>query len=159
MSIPRPTLPIFTSVLGVLGIAGGVYNFVSPAEGAKGFGLTPASKTPPTAHSKAFEHAFILVHGIRNVGVGLTTVGLVLFWQFSPLCRASPQAALAVRQCLGISLAAGTVVGLGDAWIIKRFSDAEGVETEAREVAVIQSAGHAVTAVAIAGLGLTYLLV
>ncbi|KAK7432993.1 hypothetical protein QQZ08_000464 [Neonectria magnoliae] len=81
MSIPRPALPVFTSVLGVLGVAGGIYDFVSPAEGAKGF-------APLSAHVKALDHAFILVHGIRNIGVGLTTLGLVLFWQFSPLCQA-----------------------------------------------------------------------
>ncbi|KAH7166288.1 hypothetical protein EDB81DRAFT_282821 [Dactylonectria macrodidyma] len=160
MSLYRPALPIATSALGLLGIGSGIYNFIAPIEGAKGFGLQSTStSSTASAHAKAIEGALIRVHGIRNIGVGLSTVSLVLFWQFSPLCQSSPLAALAVRRCLGITLTLGTIVGLGDAWILKQFSDTDGVESEAKELASAKGTAHAIMAIVISGLGLTYLLV
>ncbi|KAH7140083.1 hypothetical protein B0J13DRAFT_623958 [Dactylonectria estremocensis] len=145
MSFYRPALPIATSALGLLGIGGGIYNFVAPTEGAKGFGLqTTSTALSTSAHAKAIEGAFIRVHGIRNIGVGLNTVGLVLFWQFSSG---------------RITVTLGTIAGLGDVWILKQFADAEDVESEAKELALAKSMAHAIMAIAISGLGSTHLVV
>ncbi|ETN47060.1 uncharacterized protein HMPREF1541_01250 [Cyphellophora europaea CBS 101466] len=157
LSSLRPALPIFTGLLGVVALGGGAYNFVSPLEGAKGFGLLAPAKD--AAHADAFQEAYIRVHGIRNIGTGLSTLTLVLMWQFSDLCRTSPIAALAVKRCMGISLVLGTTVGLGDAWILKQYAESPGVGQEAVALARGKSTAHAVTALVIASVGLGWLMV
>lgn len=155
LSSLRPALPVFTGLMGLLGLGGGIYNFADPVEGAKGFGLIAPSGTG--SHAAAFETAYIRIHGIRNLGMGLVNLGLVLYWQYSDLCRTSPIAATAVQRVLGISFLLGTIVGLGDAWILKQFADSPGVEAEAANLGREKSQGHAVMAVAIASLGLGWL--
>lgn len=151
-------LPVFTSLLGLLGIGGGIYNLISPPEGARGFGLSVPPAPRSSAHFSAAQRALIAVHGVRNIGSGLSLISLVLFWKFSSLCETSPFAELAVRRCIGISLTTGSVVGFGDAWLLEKFANTEGVGKEAKDLAGEKSIGHAVTAVVIAGMGLTYLL-
>lgn len=164
--LPTATLPVLVGVLSSLALLGGAYNFAAPLEGAKAFGLLPADggkKTP-----SAFETAYIRVHGIRNIGVGLGNAGLLLYWLFSDTCRQSVVAEQVVRRCLGIGLVTGTVVGMGDAWILNQYyqdiesevgqqGDKSGLK-EARELASAKSKGHAFTAVGILAVGLGLLL-
>lgn len=152
-TLQTAALPTFTTLLGLLSLGGGIYNFANPAAGATGFGLTP----PNITSTSPFETAYIRVHGIRNIAGGLTNLALISFWQFSGFCRDNPAAAAAVRRCLGLSLTIGTVVGLGDAWIVGRYAkDVE--EGEVKETAKGKSMGHAGMAVVIAGVGLGMLL-
>lgn len=74
----------------------------------------------------------IHVYGIRNLGVGLSTLGLTAFWKLSPTCRMSPLAADAAKKCLGICMMFGTLVALGDAWIVRQFANSSELEEEAR---------------------------
>ena len=155
LSSLKPALPVFTGLLGVLGLGGGIYNFANPVEGARAFGLVAPSGV--SSQAAAFQTAYIRIHGIRNIGMGLVNLSLVLFWQFSDLCRTSPIAAEALKRILAINFLLGPIVGLGDAWILKQFADSPGVEPEAANLGREKSQGHAVTAVLIASLGLGWL--
>jgi hypothetical protein len=155
LSSLKPALPIFTGLLGLLGLGGGIYNFIDPHGGAKGFGLIAPTSNQP--HAAAFQQAYVRIHGLRNAGVGLTNLALLLYLQFSDVCQTSPVAAAAVRKCLGIGLTLGTLVGLGDAWILRRFEGSAGVEGEAKTLAAEKSTAHALTSLVILSVGLGWL--
>ena len=150
-------MPVFTGTLSLLGLAGGLYNFVQPLEGAKGFGLIAPAAT--SQHATAFQTAYIRIHGIRNIGTGVVNIGLLLYLQFSNLCQTSPIAAEAVKKCIGLGLTLSTVVALGDAWILKQFADSPGVNSEGAQLGAAKATGHALTSGIILGLGLCWLYV
>ncbi|KAF4978006.1 hypothetical protein FZEAL_5551 [Fusarium zealandicum] len=149
-------VPALPALLGLTGVGVGIYSFVSPYDAIRKFGLRNSSpaKGSDSAHMEAFQRSVIYGYGIRNVGVGLANLGLVAYWRFSPECRVSPVAALIVQKCLGVCLLAGTVVGLGDAWIMRQFAKEEGVVGEAESDASKASVGHGVTAILIFATGL-----
>ena len=161
--IPQAVFPTLVGLLSVTALGGGIFNFVNPLEGAKGFGLLP-SKGGSQATLSPFEQAYIRVHGIRNVGVGLGNFVLLAYWAFSD----NPAVGRIVRTCLGLGIVAGTVVGLGDAWILKQYakdiaaSTADvGDEKGAKEVTTLaegKGTGHAVTAMVIFAVGAGMLL-
>jgi hypothetical protein len=153
----RPALPVFSGLLSLLALGGGIYNFIEPREGAKAFGLIAQSGS--SSHTTAFETAYIRIHGIRNIGNGLVNISLLLYLQFSDLCQTSPIAASTVKKCIGIGLTLGTVVGLGDAWILKQFADSPEVDGDAAKLAAAKSTGHALTSGVILGLGLCWFYV
>ncbi|TDZ40109.1 hypothetical protein CTRI78_v010381 [Colletotrichum trifolii] len=158
-SLWNPTaLPLFTSLLAILGAADGISNLVRPDLGAANFGLTPPSRT--AAHPSqldAFHHALVKVKGARNLHMASCVVGLALYGACSETCRASPAAALAVRRCLGIVLALGSGVGFSGAAVISDYVAGEGVDEGARELGRSKMWMHLVTNVPILALGVVYL--
>ena len=154
-SIPF-VLPILTATLSSLAIGGGIYNFQNPSEGAKVFGIL-LSDSKPSSSPTPIEEAYIKVHGIRNLATGLSGLSLLAFLQFSNITTASPVAAAAVRKAIGITFVVGTVVGLGDAWILSQLAQREGVSGEAERLATEKSMGHAFMAFPIAALGAAWL--
>ncbi|EEU36636.1 uncharacterized protein NECHADRAFT_51923 [Fusarium vanettenii 77-13-4] len=148
-----PALPV---LLGLTGVGVGIYSFVSPLDAIRMFGLrapSPSDKNLPSAHAEAFQKSAIYIYGIRNIGVGLANLGIFVFWKLSPVCQTNPAASDAVRLCLGICLILGTTVGLGDAWIIRKFAKDEGVQGEAKTEATKASVNHAITAAVILATG------
>ncbi|KAF4469095.1 hypothetical protein FALBO_4007 [Fusarium albosuccineum] len=147
-----PAVPVLLSVTGV---SVGIYSFVSPNTAIRMFGLPPPApeKESTSPHAAAFQRSVVYAYGIRNVGVSIGQLGLLAFWQFSPICRASPLAAAVTKRCLGLCMMLGTVVGLGDAVIIRQFAKDEGVVGEAKAEATKASINHAVTAVLIFATG------
>ncbi|KAF4455767.1 hypothetical protein F53441_1966 [Fusarium austroafricanum] len=146
------TLPLF---FGLMGTSVGIYSFVSPFDAIRVFGLhPPASEKASSSHSEAFQKSLIYAYGLRNVGTGLSTLGLYAFWQFSPICQVSPLAAAVTKKCMGLCFMIGTFVGVGDAVIIRQFANKEDVQGEAEEKAIAASISHGVTAVLIFATGL-----
>lgn len=152
-STVRSILPIASASLGLLGIAGGLLNFASPAEGARGFGITPSSPEPtPT------ELAYIRVHGIRNISGCAALVGLCAYLRFSSLCQTSPVAAAAVRKVIGITSIAGCYMGFVDSWILAQFADRKSVNGDAVELARSKSKSHAILGVPTVMIAVLWLL-
>lgn len=141
-------LPFAPVLFGLTGIGIGIYSFISPNSAIRMFGLQPSSQklSSTSVSPKAFETSTIQASGIRNIGSGLALTGLVTYWQYSFVCRTSPFAALVAKQCLGVCLLSGCVVGLGDAWITYHFAKDEGVSGEAQNDAFKASSGHGITA-------------
>ncbi|KAF2795754.1 hypothetical protein K505DRAFT_348408 [Melanomma pulvis-pyrius CBS 109.77] len=151
-------LPTIATLLGLTGVGGGVYTFISAQDAIRSFGLRPppsSTKTALSKHADAFEQSMIHVYGIRNLGVGLSTLGLTAFWKLSPTCQTSPLAADISKKCLGICMMFGTLVALGDAWIVRQFGKSSELEEEARIEASKASTGHALVSVPILATGLT----
>lgn len=146
-----PAVPFF---LGLMGAGMGVYSLTSPYEAIHGFGLRgpPADKATPQAD--AYQKSLIYAYGIRNLGVGLGSMGLFAFGQFHPLCHSNPVAAAVARKALGLTLLTGTVVGLLDAWLMRQYAQDLSVVGEAKEEAKKASTSHAMTAVVIFATGL-----
>lgn len=142
-------LPALTTLLGLTGLATGANALVSnnPIDTIRAFGLRPAPNNTArdlTPLTKALIHTY----GIRNVGSGLTILGLTAFWKLQPHRSVARDIA---RRCLGLSLMLGTVVGVGDAVLVRNF--AESVGSEEGEEARKASWGHAGAAVVIAVTG------
>ncbi|KAF2636007.1 hypothetical protein P280DRAFT_473414 [Massarina eburnea CBS 473.64] len=157
-------LPAVTTVLGITAITGGVYALIKPLEAIKPFGLSPppSSSTRPStpqtsisisSHEEAFQISVIRAYGIRNVGLGLTILGLTALWKSSEEVVVKD----AVRKCLGVALGMGAVVGFGDAWIVREFAMSEGVQGQEMKDAEKARRGHIGAALVILGvrLGLT----
>ncbi|KAF5612383.1 uncharacterized protein FSUBG_1460 [Fusarium subglutinans] len=145
----------FPLLFGVTGTSIGIYSFVSPYNAMRLFGLhAPAADKTSSSQSEAFQKSLIYATGLRNIGTGLSTLGLYAFWQFSPICQVSPLAAAVTKKCLGICFMFGTFVGVGDAVIVRQFANKEYVEGEAEEKAVNASISHGITAVIILATGL-----
>lgn len=152
-------LPIFTSLLALLGAADGIVNLARPEVGAEAFGLVPPPRTAVTpAQFDAFHHALIRVKGARNLHMSSCILALVLYGQFSDLCRVSPAAATAVRQCVGIVLALGAVVGFSGAVVVSEYASNPDASADVIKVGRVKVKGHLITSVPIAALGLVYIL-
>lgn len=147
-----PALPV---LFGLTGASVGIYGFFSPNQAVRTFGLRAPTieKDSISSHVEAFQRSLIYTYGVRNLGTGLATLGLVGFWQFSSICQ-DPLAALVARKCLGILFIAGTAVGLGDSWIIGQFAKDQNVLGEAKKEASAASVSHGFTAVFILATGL-----
>lgn len=160
LSAVSPALPYITGALYLLGLGGGVYNYIDPAGGAAGFGILvgepDGTSAPQRQRPSRVETAYIKVHGIRNVGMGLTGLALLSYLHFSPVATASVSARNAVRQVIGLSLILGTVVGLGDVAILREVQAASSDDGERSRLAGEKSVGHAVMAVPIALLGVAW---
>jgi hypothetical protein len=178
MSFFKPMLPVLAGTLGTLGVLGGIYNIVDPEKGSEAFGLLlPSSSSTTTTTSSssgstaekattparssptetAFQQAYIRVHGLRDLATGLTTLGMVLYWQFSDVCQTSPLAALMLKRYLGVGFVVGSFVGYGDGMILSVFGTWEGVQGEHAELARNKGRAHAVLAVGITALGVALL--
>ncbi|KAF6814747.1 hypothetical protein CPLU01_14331 [Colletotrichum plurivorum] len=156
----RPiALPVFTGLLAVLGATDGLVNLSSPESGAATFGLVPprrASVMP--AQFDAFHHALVKVKGARNLHMSSCVIAMLLYGRFSDACRASPEAAAAVRRCVGILLTLGAGVGFSGAVVISEYLSSPGVSNEAIEVGRSKTKAHLLTSVPIVALGLVYLI-
>lgn len=160
ISTVRSTLPILSASLGLLGIAGGLVNFASPVDGARGFGIAlPSSATKTGTEPSPTELAFIRIHGIRNISGCVGLVGLCAYLRFSTLCQTSPIAATAVRKVIGITALAGCYVGFVDSWILAQFADSQGLNADAVELAQSKSKGHAILGVPTAIIAILWMLV
>ncbi|SCO50903.1 uncharacterized protein FFNC_13479 [Fusarium fujikuroi] len=145
----------FPLLFGVTGTSIGIYSFVSPYNAMRLFGLhAPGTEKTSSFQSEAFQKSLIYATGLRNIGTGLSTLGLYAFWQFSPICQVSPLAAAVTKKCMGICFMLGTFVGVGDAVIVRQFANKEYVQGEAEEKAVSASISHGITAVVILATGL-----
>lgn len=153
-SLPASLLPSLVGVLSTAGLLGGIYNFAAPLEGARGFGLLPTS---PPNQLTAFQKAYIRIHGIRNIGIGLGNFSLLTYWYLSD----SPIVRDTVRRCIGWGLVMGTVVGMGDAYILKAYAgelteasdSGEKDVKEAKDLATSKGTAHAITGLIILGVG------
>ncbi|KZL87474.1 hypothetical protein CI238_03907 [Colletotrichum incanum] len=155
----RPAaLPLFTGLLALLGAADGVFNLSKPESGAATFGLVPPRRDSVTpAQFDAFHYALIKVKGARNLHMSSCILALVLYGQFSDVCRTSPMAAAAVRRCVGIVLTLGAGVGFSGAAVVTEYLSSPDASVEAVEVGKAKAKAHLVTNVPIIALGLTYL--
>lgn len=120
--------------------------------------LAPPRDTVTPAQFDAFHHALIKVKGARNLHMSSCILGLVLYGQFSDVCRASPLAATAVRRCLGIVLMLGSGVGFSGAAVVSEYMASSGASDEAVAVGRAKVKGHLIANVPIVALGLIYLL-
>ncbi|KAF4964751.1 hypothetical protein FSARC_7350 [Fusarium sarcochroum] len=153
--IPTTVVSALPLLFGLTGTSVGIYSFVSPNNAIRMFGLQgPATEKGSSSHSDALQRSLIYACGLRNIGTGLSTLGLFAFWQFSPICQVSPLAAAVTKKCLGIGFMFGTIVGVGDAVIIRQYANREFVQGEAEETAANASISHGVTAVLILATGL-----
>ena len=153
-------VPALPDLFGLTGAGVGIYGFVSPNQAARLSGLhaPTTDRVSPSSHAEAFQRSLSHTYGIRNVGTGLATLGLVSFWQLSTICHENPIAALVARKCLGICFLTGSIVGLGDAWIIGQFAKDDAVSGDAESEASKASVNHGITAVFILATGLLLLL-
>lgn len=142
-------------LFGLTGTSIGIYSFVSPYDAIRLFGLqNTSSKKTSSAQSEAFQKSLIYATGLRNIGTGLSTLGLFAFWQFSPICQVSPLAAAITKKCMGICFMFGTLVGVGDAVLVRQFANKEFTKDEAEDKATKASISHGITAVLILATGL-----
>ncbi|KAF4342150.1 hypothetical protein FBEOM_3883 [Fusarium beomiforme] len=152
---PTTIVSAFPLLFGVIGTSVGIYSFVSPYDAIRVFGLrAPATEKTTSPQSEAFQKSLVYAHGLRNIGTGLSTLGLFAFWKFSPICQVSPLAAAITKKCMGIFFMFGTLVGVGDAVIIRQFANKEYVQGEAEKEAAKASISHGIAAVGIFGTGL-----
>ncbi|KAM0540958.1 hypothetical protein ACHAPJ_013443 [Fusarium lateritium] len=152
---PTTVVSALPLLFGLTGTSVGIYSFVSPYNAIRMFGLQgPATEKGSSSHSDAFQKSLIYACGLRNLGTGLSTLGLFAFWQFSPICQVSPLAAAVTKKCLGICFMFGTLVGVGDAIVVRQFANKEYVQAEAEETAAKASISHGVTGVLILATGL-----
>ncbi|KAL2876439.1 hypothetical protein SGCOL_008245 [Colletotrichum sp. CLE4] len=151
-------LPLFTGLLALLGAADGCLNLAKPEGGAATFGLVPPPRDTVTpAQFDAFHHALVKVKGARNLHMSSCILALVLYGQFSNVCRASPLAATAVRRCLGIVLMLGSGVGFSGAAVVSEYMGSSDALSEAVAVGRAKVKGHLIANVPILALGLMYL--
>ncbi|KAK2038690.1 hypothetical protein LZ31DRAFT_111031 [Colletotrichum somersetense] len=155
----RPAaLPLFTGLVALLGAADGVFNLAKPESGAATFGLVPPRRDSLTpSQFDAFHHALVKVKGARNLHMSSCILALVVYGQFSGVCRASPEAAVAVRRCVGIVLTLGAGVGFSGAVIVTKYLRSPDASAEAVEVGIAKVKAHLLTNVPIVALGLVYL--
>ncbi|KAF4960176.1 hypothetical protein FGADI_1195 [Fusarium gaditjirri] len=142
-------------LFGVTSTSIGIYSFVSPYNAMRLFGLqAPSPEKTASSQSEALQKSLIYASGLRNIGTGLSTLGLYAFWQFSPICKVSPLAAAVTKKCMGICFMFGTVVGVGDAVIVRQFANKEYVQGGEEDKASSASISHGITAVVILATGL-----
>jgi hypothetical protein len=151
---PTSVVSALPLLFGLTGTSIGIYSFVSPYDAIRLFGLQNTSSKKATAKSEAFQKSLIYTSGLRNIGTGLSTLGLFAFWQFSPICQVSPLAAAITKKCMGICLMFGTLVGVGDAVLVRQFANKEFIQGEAEDKATKASISHGVSAVLILATGL-----
>jgi hypothetical protein len=152
---PATIISALPLLFGVAGTSIGIYSFVSPYNAIRLFGLQSTSTEKAiSSHSEAFQKSIIYASGLRNIGTGLSTLGLFAFWQFSPICQVSPLAAAVTKRCMGICFIFGSLVGIGDAVIVRRFANQDYIQGETEEKATKASISHAVTGVVILATGL-----
>ncbi|KAL0935129.1 uncharacterized protein CTRU02_209720 [Colletotrichum truncatum] len=151
-------LPIFTGLLALFGAADGIINLANPESGAATFGLVPPTKASVApSQFDAFHHALIKVKGARNLHMTSSILGLLLYGHFSDTCRASPEAATAVRRCVGIVLTLGAGVGLSGAAVISEYLKSAESSKKAVDVGRSKAKAHLFTSVPIFALGMFYL--
>lgn len=152
---PTAVVSALPLLFGLTGTSIGIYSFVSPYDAIRLFGLqNPSSKKTSSTQSEAFQKSLIYATGLRNIGTGLSTLGLFAFWQFSPICQVSPLAAAITKKCMGICFMFGTLVGVGDAVLVRQFANKEFIKDEAEDKATKASVSHGITAVLILATGL-----
>uniref|UniRef100_A0A4E9E7L2 Uncharacterized protein n=1 Tax=Gibberella zeae TaxID=5518 RepID=A0A4E9E7L2_GIBZA len=152
---PATIISVFPILFGVTGTSVGIYSFMSPYNAIRLFGLHSVSTEKTTSSDpEAFQKSLIYAFGLRNIGSGLSSLGLFAFWQFSPICQLSPLAAAVTKRCMGICFIFGSLVAAGDAFIVRRFANQEHVQGETEEKATKASISHAVTGVVILATGL-----
>ncbi|KAG8672525.1 hypothetical protein FPOAC1_005801 [Fusarium poae] len=152
---PTTIISALPVLFGVTGTSVGIYSFVSPYNAIRLFGLYSTSTEKTTAsHLEAFQKSLVYTYGLRNIGSGLSTLGLFAFWQFSPICQVSPLAAAVVKRCMGICFICGSLVAAGDAVVVRRFANQEHIQGEFEEKATKASISHAITGVAVLATGL-----
>lgn len=155
MALVKSIPPVIAALFGAMGFGGGVYNLREPFEGARMFGLiAPAEKADvsSTPESRAWQKAYVGVHGIRNIGNALSMLGLLTLWHYAP----TPEAANAIKRCLGCCLIAGTTVALGDGYLLTRFSKEKGVSKEAADLSAKVGKQHTFIAFPILALGISF---
>ncbi|KAF9875683.1 hypothetical protein CkaCkLH20_06615 [Colletotrichum karsti] len=151
-------LPVFTGLLSLLGAGDGLLNLTQPETGAANFGLIPPSRASVSpAQFDAFHHALIKVKGARNLHMSTSIIALILYGQFSDVCRSSPAAATAVRRCIGLVLTLGTGVGLSGAFVIWEYVKSAESSRKAVEIGRAKAKAHFLTSLPILALGLAYL--
>lgn len=143
-----------------MGIASGLYGFAAPTDADSAFGLVVPRSVSASKHLQAWQKAQTYARGIRVFVGGVSIVGMTAFWRFSPMCQASPLAALAVKRCLGIVFLTGTVIAAGDGLIVGQFVQSEEEATssasqEAKEAGKKASLGHLVMAAPILAVGIS----
>ena len=144
----RSALPILTGTLALLGVGGGLYNFVDPVEGAAGFGIKlQSSATEGAQKPSPTELAYIRVHGIRNMGNCLGLLVLSSFAYYAPICKSNAVVGQTARKMVGILMLTGCYTGFVDSWIISQFAESKGISSDAAQHAREKSQGHAVLAV------------
>lgn len=156
-------LPIFTGLLGTMGIASGLYGLTAPADADNVFGLVAPRSVSASKDLQAWQRAQAYARGIRVFVGGVSIVGMTAFWQFSSMCQASPLAALAAKRSLGIVFLTGTVIAAGDGLIVGQFVQSQGAATssaseEDKEAGKKASLGHLIMAAPILAIGLSCFL-
>lgn len=156
-------ITIIATALGLMGLGGGVCSFISPRDAIKLFGLIPPAPLPsdkvePPNRVDDFDMSMVRVYGIRNVGSGLSTIGLTALWKLSPAYRDTPALAGVAKTCVGISLTIGAVVAMGDAWIVRQFANSQELDSAIKKTATEASTSHAVISIPIFATGLACLL-
>lgn len=157
-SLRSPALPILSGLVGTMGIANGLYSFNAPVGSATTFGILVPSSVGASRELQTWQKSQTRVHGIRNLAGGMSILGIIAFWRFSSICQSSPVAAQAAKNCLGIILLTGSIIGAGDGLIIDQFVKGQDTSEEAKEVGNKASRGHLWMSVPILALGLSLVL-
>ncbi|KAF4997512.1 hypothetical protein FGRMN_3876 [Fusarium graminum] len=152
-------------LFGLTGTSIGIYSLVSPYDAIRLYGLQKPSsssssrrsssrKSSSSTESDAFQKSLVYSAGIRNIGTGLSTLGLYAFWKFSPICKVSPLAGAITKKCMGICFMFATFVGVGDAVVVRQFANKDFVQGSAADKATKSSISHGISAVLILATGL-----
>lgn len=151
---PPLILPTLTTLLGLTGLATGANCLLSsnPIDAIRPFGLRTPNATHPSTNNDPLTTALVHAYGIRNFGGALGTLGLTTLWVLQVKGGVAEDVA---RKSLGLSMLLGTVVGIGDALLVTRFSKQVGGEVglEAKKAGF----RHGIAAVIIATIGLSLL--
>ncbi|KAE8452651.1 hypothetical protein EG329_013910 [Mollisiaceae sp. DMI_Dod_QoI] len=108
----QPSLIIASSLMGLLGISGGIYGLTNPRFFATTLGI-PFTMASPSAST---DEAYISFIAARNLGSGFALLTLLATGQ---------------RKAVGTVLMTGVVVAWVDAWICGMFwKEEKGVEVE-----------------------------
>ena len=143
-------LPILTALIGSGGFTVGLYSFVSPVSAARVYGIpvSPPAKekqdsSDSTSASLSKDEAYVYAHGSRNLAIGTSILGLTACWRFSSICQLSPVAAQAVKRCLGITLLAGSMTPIADAYVISRYVGQDDISAQDVQTGKKASKTHA----------------
>jgi hypothetical protein len=152
-------VPVLTALLGTGAIAGGISSFTSPRKFAELFGIAlPASSNDinqSNAQTDVLQRAYIQIQGLRNIASGVGLVSLTAFWS---VFRNSPVASETIKQCIAISLTTGTLVTLGDGYILSKILGARDLSQDAYDLAKDKSKGHILTTIPIAILAYCWII-
>jgi len=147
----RTSLPLITGASYTVGVMGGLYSLLVPAEGAKMLG-TPFDN--PSSPSPA-EVAYAKLHGVRKLATAL--IGLRLISYAGELdAQGQTGAAKAIGNAVGTLLIAGTVVAVGEAWACSRYAKRAAVKGDDKEWAKNLGVWHLLKAGPIALLGMAW---